>query len=51
MRYVLSYYYLREGQWHYDANIVEADSPRDIELPSDLILYMVQVEEYKVPVK
>ena len=33
------------NQWEYNADIVEADSPKDIKLPN-ATLYSVQVEQY-----
>jgi len=44
-KYILSYYRLVNNQWEYNADIVEADSPKDIKLPN-ATLYYVQVEEY-----
>ena len=44
-KYVLSYYRLENQTWQYHADIVEADSPKDIKLPN-ATLYSVQVEQY-----
>ena len=46
MKYVLSYYQLEDSKWQYHADIIEAESPREIKLPN-APLYSVQVEEYK----
>jgi hypothetical protein len=44
--YKMSYWYKDNNEWRYHSEVVLANSPQEVKFPSNVHLYMPQVELY-----